>query len=96
MPTLVLCGRHDPQYPIACSQELAASILSAHLIVFERSGHYPFIEEGEAFWRTVDEFLAQRSSGFDTIWKEERTPLGPTYRYLKSFCAAHPRLNAGG
>jgi len=55
----VLCGRHDPQYPIACSQELAASILSAHLIVFERSGHYPFIEEPEAFWRTVGEFLAQ-------------------------------------
>lgn len=56
-PTLVLCGRHDPQFPPAASQELADGIQSAHLIWFEKSGHFPFIEESEAFWRTVADFL---------------------------------------
>jgi pimeloyl-ACP methyl ester carboxylesterase len=57
MPTLILCGRHDPQYPLSCSEELAAGIRAARLVVFERTGHYPFLEEPEAFWQSVDEFL---------------------------------------
>ena len=56
-PVLVLCGRQDPQYPPACSDELTAGIGHAALVYFERSGHYPFIEEPEAFWATVDAFL---------------------------------------
>jgi pimeloyl-ACP methyl ester carboxylesterase len=56
-PVLVVCGRHDPQYPPACSEELAAGIHHAELIYFERSGHYPFIEEPPRFWTTVGAFL---------------------------------------
>lgn len=56
-PALILVGRHDPQYPPACSEELAAGIPHAWLIYFERSGHYPFIEEPEAFWPAVGDFL---------------------------------------
>ncbi len=59
VPALILCGRHDPQYPFGCSQELAAGINSAQLVAFEYSGHFPFIEEAEAFWRAVGEFLAR-------------------------------------
>jgi proline iminopeptidase len=58
-PTLILCGRHDPQYPPTASEELAAGIREARLIFFERSGHYPFIEEAEAFWDAVRGFLAE-------------------------------------
>ena len=57
IPTLVLCGRHDPQFPPACSEELARGILQAQVRFFERSGHYPFIEEGNMFWCTVGNFL---------------------------------------
>ena len=57
-PTLLLCGRHDPQYPPACSMELAAGIRGAQLAWFEHSGHYPFIEEAEAFWDSVAAFLS--------------------------------------
>lgn len=57
VPTLLLCGRQDPQYPPACSEELAAGIPKAHIKWFERSGHYPFIEEPEAFWQNVGDFL---------------------------------------
>jgi pimeloyl-ACP methyl ester carboxylesterase len=57
-PTLVLVGRHDPQFPMACSDELHARIEDSRLNVLERSGHYPFIEEPQAFWTAVDDFLA--------------------------------------
>jgi proline iminopeptidase len=58
IPTIVLCGRYDPQYPLSCSLELAAGIRQARLEVFQRSGHYPFVEEAEAFWGAVGRFLA--------------------------------------
>ncbi len=56
-PALVLGGRHDPQYPPSCSEELAAGIPHARLLLFARSGHYPFIEEPDAFWPAVADFL---------------------------------------
>lgn len=61
VPALVLCGRHDPQYPPACSEELVAGIENARLVWFERSGHYPHIEEPEAFWQSVSDFLGRVS-----------------------------------
>ena len=57
-PTLILCGRHDPQYAPACSEELAAGIRGSQVAWFEHSGHFPFIEEPEAFWPVVGNFLA--------------------------------------
>jgi proline iminopeptidase len=57
-PTLILVGRHDPQMPPACAEELARGVPDARLVVLERSGHYPFLEEPDAFWRAVGDFLA--------------------------------------
>jgi pimeloyl-ACP methyl ester carboxylesterase len=57
-PALILCGRYDPQYPPACSQELAAGIPRSQLVFFEHSGHYPFLEEPQVFWQAVRGFLA--------------------------------------
>ena len=48
-PTLICVGRFDPQTPVACSEELARGIPGACLVIFERSGHSPFIEEPERF-----------------------------------------------
>lgn len=58
-PTLLLTGRHDPQTPPACAQELAAGIPTARLVFFERSGHYPFLEEPDAFWAAIRAFLLE-------------------------------------
>ena len=58
IPTLILCGRHDPQYAPACSEELASGIRDSRLVWFERSGHFPFIEESDAFWPVVGDFLS--------------------------------------
>jgi len=55
--TLITAGRYDPQTPIGCAQELSAGIPYNRLVVFENSGHYPFIEEKDKFSETVGTFL---------------------------------------
>ena len=61
VPTLLLCGRHDPPFPLSASQALSAAIPDSRLCIFEHSRHYPFIEEAQAFWQTVDHFLTART-----------------------------------
>ena len=55
--TLILAGRHDPEAPLPCSEELLDGIPDASLVIFENSGHSPFIEEVSLFLRTVDAFI---------------------------------------
>jgi pimeloyl-ACP methyl ester carboxylesterase len=55
--TLIVAGRHDPEAPLPCSEELLQGIPDAGLVVFEQSGHAPFIEEAALFAQTVDDFL---------------------------------------
>ncbi|MEP7356626.1 MAG: alpha/beta hydrolase, partial [Anaerolineales bacterium] len=57
VPALVVVGRFDPQAPVLCSQQLAAGIPGAQLVVFEHSGHYPFVQEPAAFGQVVSRFL---------------------------------------
>ena len=58
MPVLVLAGRHDFIMPADVTAEpLAASLPTAELVVFEDSGHFPFIEENDAFLRVVRRWL---------------------------------------
>lgn len=57
-PTLVTVGRHDWITPVACSETIASLIPGAKLVVFEKSGHSPQLEEAEEFQRVVREFLA--------------------------------------
>jgi pimeloyl-ACP methyl ester carboxylesterase len=56
-PTLILAGRHDPEAPLPCSEELLQGIPDGSLVIFEQSGHFPFIEEASLFAQTVDAFL---------------------------------------
>ncbi|GAA2637344.1 alpha/beta hydrolase [Actinomadura fulvescens] len=53
-PTLVLVGRHDPMCPLPNSQRIAEAIPHAQLRVFDHSGHYPYLEEPEAFRTAID------------------------------------------
>lgn len=57
VPTLLCVGRYDPQTPLPCSQELAAGIPKARMVVFEQSGHSPFIEDTENFCQEIGLFL---------------------------------------
>lgn len=62
-PALLCVGRHDPQTPVVCSRELAAGIPDARLVVFETSGHAPFLEEPERFLAEVRGFLPAGKDG---------------------------------
>jgi pimeloyl-ACP methyl ester carboxylesterase len=63
VPTLILAGRHDPEAPLECAEELRRDIPDANLVVFEHSGHFPFIEEASLFVTTVDAFFNSRNKG---------------------------------
>ena len=58
-PTLVVAGRHDPEAPLACSEEIAGGIPGAELVIFVESGHFPFIEEPARFGSVTKAFLDQ-------------------------------------
>ncbi|CAG9611370.1 2-hydroxymuconate semialdehyde hydrolase [Bacillus rhizoplanae] len=47
--TLILCGKHDVQCPIASSLQIHQGIRNSSFISFEHSNHYPFLEEQEKF-----------------------------------------------
>lgn len=58
VPTLVLAGRDDWICPPAESAErLHAGLPNSNLVVFEESGHFPFIEEQDTYLRTVEDWL---------------------------------------
>jgi proline iminopeptidase len=63
-PTLVCAGRYDPQTPLGCSQELTARIPYARQVVFEQSGHYPYIEEPKRFARELNDFFSETTPVF--------------------------------
>jgi pimeloyl-ACP methyl ester carboxylesterase len=56
-PTLVLAGRHDRTCVVEAAEAMAAGIPGAELVVFERSGHMPFVEETEAYLAAVGAFV---------------------------------------
>ncbi|KPV38948.1 alpha/beta fold hydrolase [Alicyclobacillus ferrooxydans] len=55
--TLVMCGRHDVQCPIRCSEEISDLMPNSEMTVFEESNHYPFLEESDKFADTLGAFL---------------------------------------
>jgi proline iminopeptidase len=61
VPTLVTVGRLDWVTPVSAAETIASLIPNAKLVVFEKSGHSPQIEERELFLSTVRDFL---DSGF--------------------------------
>lgn len=58
--TLVIGGRHDGITPVDTGAARIAELLpNATLIIFEDSGHYPFIEEETAFFEALTGWLAE-------------------------------------
>jgi proline iminopeptidase len=59
VPTLILVGRHDHITPPSQSERLAQAITGAELVVFEESAHFPWLEEPDAYFGTVRDWLAR-------------------------------------
>ena len=58
-PTLVLVGKEDILFPVKLSEELAALIPKAKLVVLEGGAHAFWVEIRDKFNRAVLEFLGQ-------------------------------------
>lgn len=57
VPALVVAGRHDWITPVSQAEEIVRLMPEAELVIYERSGHMPFIEEQEAFLARVLNFI---------------------------------------
>jgi proline iminopeptidase len=59
-PLLILAGRADGIVTPDLSEEFLRAVPGARRVIFERSGHLPFVEEPELYVRTLEEFLLDR------------------------------------
>ncbi|WP_274310153.1 alpha/beta hydrolase [Solibacillus daqui] len=57
IPSFIFGGRYDAQCPIEFTYEMANLIPDAHVMVFEKSNHNPYIEELENFEAFVKETI---------------------------------------
>ncbi len=58
VPTLVLSGRYDEATP-ATQQAFVDEIPDVRWTIFEESSHMPFVEEPEAYFSVLSDFLAR-------------------------------------
>jgi proline iminopeptidase len=57
LPAFFVHGRHDP-IPLE-STERAAGAMRARLLVLERSGHVPYVEQPEALFGAIEQYLEE-------------------------------------
>ncbi|MHC4433346.1 MAG: alpha/beta fold hydrolase [Planctomycetota bacterium] len=60
-PTLIIVGRDDYVTPPAQAEILHEHIPGSQLVVFEHSGHLPYVEESDVFFAAVRGWLSQAS-----------------------------------
>ncbi len=89
-PTFVVAGRFDPQMPPNCSLELVSAIPEARLVMFEHSGHYPFVEESDGFWSSVQQFPAERTETDRNIRQVDK----PSRQAIATLVDARAKRNA--
>ena len=58
VPTLIITGRDDWVTPPSQAKRIQSTLPHAELVIFEESGHYPFVEERERFIQTVGDWIA--------------------------------------
>jgi proline iminopeptidase len=58
--TLVTVGRDDAECPVEMSQAIHAGIRGSDLVVYERDGHFPWVEASADFFRDVETFLSAK------------------------------------
>lgn len=60
--TLILAGKLDRLTPPQLSRELKKGIKGSKLVVFKKSGHFPFLDEPREFFKAVTDFLDEKES----------------------------------
>ena len=59
VPAIVIVGRHDFITPVSMAEEIVRHIDDARLEIFEKSGHYAFVEEPEKFNSVIKGFVVE-------------------------------------
>ena len=81
VPTLVLHGRADSIFPVAAAEHLATHIPGARLVILERSGHAPMIEETDRFNSELATFVESVATGNTTqvpaVTRPSTSPAAP-------------------
>ncbi|SDL63622.1 alpha/beta fold hydrolase [Sediminibacillus halophilus] len=54
---LILCGKYDVQCPLEFSKEINELVPNSRFITYDKSNHYPFLEEKQSFSRDIHHFL---------------------------------------
>ncbi|HRL21272.1 MAG TPA: SDR family NAD(P)-dependent oxidoreductase [Alcaligenes sp.] len=57
VPTLIIAGRHDIAFPVDQVALLKEAIADARLLVLDKGGHLPFLNQSEQFNRALGDFL---------------------------------------
>lgn len=57
IPTLILVGKDDFICPPSQAQRLHDNITNSELHIFEKSGHYPFFEETDTFFKVIRDWF---------------------------------------
>jgi proline iminopeptidase len=60
VPTLLIYGSHDPLSGNS-AQAYARYIPNVQLVIIPHSGHFPFVEQKESFFKAVEKFLQHES-----------------------------------
>jgi proline iminopeptidase len=57
IPSLVVAGRHDHQVGLAPQERLAAELPNARLVILENGGHFPHVDDPQAFIAALRSFF---------------------------------------
>jgi proline iminopeptidase len=61
-PALVIVGRHDWITGVSQAEAMASGLTGSRLVIFEHSGHLPFVEEPDRFLAVASEWLAEHAA----------------------------------
>lgn len=56
-PVLLVAGRHDAFTAWPQSERIASRLNDADVVILERSGHFPWLEEPDSFFAAVEDWL---------------------------------------
>lgn len=69
-PCYLFAGSHDPVVPPEQSLVLAGNIPHAEVVVFRNVGHMPFFEQPEAFFKALEQALADMTANMKHSYKK--------------------------
>lgn len=61
VPTLLIWGMNDPLSSLDNAERLNGAIKNSRKVIFDKAGHYPFLEQADRFNQVVLEFLKTQS-----------------------------------